>query len=59
LFFWLSGVGFQLLVVDCPVSLAVVDVLIPGSQVSVVGGGGLLLIVVIGCRGLVDKKRKR
>jgi hypothetical protein len=34
---WLSGVGFQL-PNDCPVLLAVVAVLIPGSQVSVVGG---------------------
>ncbi len=34
---WLSGVGFQLLN-DCLVLLAVVAVLIPGSQVLVCGG---------------------
>jgi hypothetical protein len=34
---WLSGVGFQLLT-DCPILLAVVAVLIPGSQVLVCAG---------------------
>ncbi len=48
---WLSGVGFQLLTVDCSVLLAVVAVLVPGSQVSF--GGDLLLIEGVGCRGLV------